>query len=468
MRPGRTLPAKYASGGRRYSSSSAASRKPGSSGPVPVTSSPSAGQEAGAGAVEFGVVPVAAGGGVRSEAEDDRAAAAQHRVEFGGHVRGRVRHVAEEHAVDAGEIAHGRVDEFGRRDDARAVGGERGLRLGREQRAGQEGGGAAVRVRVGSAVHDQRVQAVAHLDRPRERVVGREVVLADEFRLEDVNPAVAKPVLAVEFELHVPLAAGRDRLDLFLFDGHERVPAGGPPDEQFDADVVPLGAAEVGDGDRDEDRLIDERHRVGERDLGDREVVGVAPGSVHDRDIGARGDALPHVGGAVLGARQRVGPRRALQVGKEGELAARVGAGRPGEHVRDVRECGGVISRTVCRLQLAEFRDDLFGVVGRAGHDGLDATGQEQHGVAVAVVAGADEVFGLRDGALEARLVAVRGLRGHAQRRIDHEDVVCAGHVRDGFRCAWVDLLPQRFGPRRGADHGEQSEQQCERAESEQ
>ena len=146
-------------------------------------------------------------------------------------------------------------------------------------------------------------------------------------------------------------------------------------------------------------------------------------------------------------------------------MAPRVGARGAGEHVGDEGEGGGVIGGSVCDPDFAQFGAHLLGIVGRPRHDRLGGVRHDDDGITVAVLAGADEVFGLCDRALEAG--APLDPSGHAERGVDDDDVVRAGHVGDGLGGPGFDVLPEIFGPPGGGDHGEEDQREGQRPQRE-
>jgi hypothetical protein len=121
------------------------------------------------------------------------------------------------------------------------------------------------------------VQPVAHLDRDGAGVVGREVVAIDEPGLDDVDAAVAQPGRAFQRERDRRPPPGRDHLDRLLLDGQQRFRTARtrPADEQLDPHQAAFGATEVLHAGGDGGGSIHDRHGVGQREVGDGEVIEV-------------------------------------------------------------------------------------------------------------------------------------------------------------------------------------------------
>ena len=369
-----------------------------------------AGQDALAVGEQHAVVPLGVRRGVRPQGDDDPAAALQvgrQPGDFGGR---QGRHVAQVDAIDAGQVAQGRVGELAQGQGFRPDGVAGGAAAGRFERVVQVLAGPLDRVGRRLAVDQHDRQRVADFDGQGAGVVGRQVVGLDEFELHEVQAGVAEPGAAGEGEGHARPLAGRDRLDDPRLDRqHDRVrPARRrPAQRQFQPHRLLLAAAEVLHGRRDRRRGVHQGDRIRQRQIDDGDVLRLADRRIDDGDFGPRQDAPPDFGHGAVGLRQQPGPGGLLHVGEEHDLPPGEAARRPAERVGDHRQPRRQVGRAVRHLEGAQLGEHLFGVGRRPGDDGLRAVGQEDQREAVAGVGRLDGRFDLGDGVVEAGAVLV-------------------------------------------------------------
>jgi hypothetical protein len=332
-------------------------------------------------------------------------------------------------------------------------------------------GAAAFRVGGGPAVDDRDVQPIPNLDGQRPRVVRRQVVrvlaVLEEVHLEQVNAPVAEPLRPVEEERQRGPPARRqgvDRLD--RVDPRQGVgPARRRPGHQeFDLHLPSLDPPEVLHRGLHHDRRVGQGERVGQRQVRDGQVLRVGPGEVDHDDVGLPliEQLPPRLADTQVGRRRGLAgrgdgarPRRPLEVGEDRHLPPRVGPRRPPQDVADrarhvllggsvcpLGENAGDVGRPVRDAQAAELGDDLLRLVRRPLDHRLRTRRQRDQREPVAGVRVPDERFRLLDRVLEPR-AAVLGPGGHAQGRVDDEDVVRPRRVRHQLWLPRPDPLPQ-------------------------
>ena len=112
------------------------------------------------------------------------------------------------------------------------------------------------------------------------------------------------------------------------------------------------------------------------------------------------------------------------------------------------------------RLERLQLGQNLVQIVRRAGDHRLRSVAQHQNGKAVTRVGPADVPFDLFDRLLKPS-PNVTGC-GHAQRRVEYDNMVSSRGVRHRFEPARFDPLPTPFGPVGRGAHGRQRQQQCQ------
>ena len=122
------------------------------------------------------------------------------------------------------------------------------------------------------------------------------------------------------------------------------------------------------------------------------EIIEIRSGEIGDDHIDIRPaeDLLGGFRQLGVGPWRNVSPRRLLEISQERNLPAGIGPLTANKRLGDGGESDSGIGGCVRGLHFAEFRDDLLGIVGRAGNDRLNAAGEGEDGEPVAGTGGAN------------------------------------------------------------------------------